>query len=765
MKMALADFGEPLYGGTLMGQLVYLNPDSTYPQPPGGAPKCSPAPCNYACSPLNASTPPFVMKRTPGQKVIMLVDRGPSNLPGLAPCYFLDKVWNAQMAGADAVLVANDRPGDLTTAEVPESDDILREEFARLTVSAAMISLEDADFLKGFLKGPSAAPVSLVLNWTNILPTQKQVSWELWTNSNDECGVLCKEQKEFVKAMGPIAQALQSSNATVFTPHYMVWNCPENYTQTPECVSECINNGRYCSPDPDLDPAAISTGYSGKDVVLMNMRQLCIHKLATKAGRPGLWWDYVTQVGELCPMATNNYTAECSDRVVAAIGTLSLAEFHACADVVASSDPSGRIEVLERELDALSYVGADGATSVVSMIPSVRINGKLFRGSLDKAGVMRALCSAFPKDHEPSVCNEKWVSEDECAVDGPGWDACMTSSHSSNATQRNHCVNTFLGYSCECAPGWMRGFNSDGQEVCSDVNECTETGITIAQDACSCERCACINTIGSYRCTGPLPDMCTAENKFGGCWNAVVEGRSYNACVDTAAEYIARAAKGLVKDDSKWTTCKCPGCFYPELSATGQEGCLAACNLTDSCRGGVGGVSVFFIVLATIAATAGLMALAYHTVLRQRMGEEVKEIMSQYMPLEERGRMQQQGNGGGGGGPPSRPSGPARFYGSSGSSSGGGDQNGTGRNAGFAPPAVRDAEDPAGLGGSKGGGSFLAGLTLGGGGGGGRWAASPGSGARKEGGAGSGGIGMEERGPLMGGAVGRGSSELFSLEE
>lgn len=38
-----------------------------------------------------------------------------------------------------------------------------------------MISLEDADFLKSFLKGPSAAPVSLVLNWTNILPTQKQV--------------------------------------------------------------------------------------------------------------------------------------------------------------------------------------------------------------------------------------------------------------------------------------------------------------------------------------------------------------------------------------------------------------------------------------------------------------------------------------------------------------------------------------------------------------------------------------------------------------
>lgn len=55
----------------------------------------------------------------------------------------------------------------------------VREEFARLTISAAMISLEDADFLKGLLKGANAAPVSLVLNWTNILPTQKQVSGTL----------------------------------------------------------------------------------------------------------------------------------------------------------------------------------------------------------------------------------------------------------------------------------------------------------------------------------------------------------------------------------------------------------------------------------------------------------------------------------------------------------------------------------------------------------------------------------------------------------
>ncbi len=35
------------------------------------------------------------------------------------PCYFIDKVYHAQLAGADAVLVANDMPGDLSTAVPP----------------------------------------------------------------------------------------------------------------------------------------------------------------------------------------------------------------------------------------------------------------------------------------------------------------------------------------------------------------------------------------------------------------------------------------------------------------------------------------------------------------------------------------------------------------------------------------------------------------------------------------------------------------------
>ena len=65
--------------------------------------------------------------------------------------------------------------------------------------------------------------------------------------------------QEFV----PVARELEG-NWTRFTPHYIVWVCPESYRASDECQSQCIHNGRYCTPDPDGD---LQAGYSGRDIV------------------------------------------------------------------------------------------------------------------------------------------------------------------------------------------------------------------------------------------------------------------------------------------------------------------------------------------------------------------------------------------------------------------------------------------------------------------------------------------------------------------
>ena len=91
----------------------------------------------------------------------------------------------------------------------------------------------------------------------------ERVEWEFWTNSGDECGAKCDSQKAFIRDFSAVATSLEQGGYTQFTPHYVTWLCPPEYINDPACVSQCINNGRYCCPDPDDD---LSRGYSGRVV-------------------------------------------------------------------------------------------------------------------------------------------------------------------------------------------------------------------------------------------------------------------------------------------------------------------------------------------------------------------------------------------------------------------------------------------------------------------------------------------------------------------
>ena len=79
--------------------------------------------------------------------------------------------------------------------------------------------------------------------------------------------------------------------------------------------------GRYCAPDPEQDFGA---GYDGKDVVVENLRQLCVHRVANESGRPWTWWDYVMDYKIRCSMKEKKYTKTCAEDVVTALGEFSV---------------------------------------------------------------------------------------------------------------------------------------------------------------------------------------------------------------------------------------------------------------------------------------------------------------------------------------------------------------------------------------------------------------------------------------------------------
>lgn len=84
-------------------------------------------------------------------------------------------------------------------------------------------------------------------------------------------------------------------------------------------------------------------------------------------------------------------------------------------------------------------------------------------------------------------------------------------------------------------------------------------------------------------CTGPLPNMCTAEHNYGNCWKDTINGKLYTACKDTIKLYKWQSQYGILNETTPTFECSCPACFR-ELPG---GGCEPACDLSH-CDGQLG---------------------------------------------------------------------------------------------------------------------------------------------------------------------------------
>ncbi|KAF2564420.1 hypothetical protein F2Q70_00013948 [Brassica cretica] len=446
-ECALGNFGVPQYGGSMSGSVVY--------------PKAN----QKACKNFEDFDISF-RSRVAGLPTFVLVDRG--------DCYFTLKAWNAQRAGAATILVADNRPEPLITMDAPEDETADAEYLQNITIPSALLSRSLGSAIKTAID--QGEPVRISLDWRDALPhPNDRVAYELWTNSNDECGSKCDAQIRFLKRFKGAAQILEKGGYTRFTPHYITWYCPEAFLASRQCKSQCINGGRYCAPDPEQD---FSRGYNGRDVIIQNLRQACFFRVMNESGKPWIWWDYVTDFAIRCPMKHEKYNKQCADQVIRSLG------------------------------------------------------------KLERSAVLKALCSGFRETTEPPICLTEDIETNECLQNNGGcWEDKTTNITACRDTFRGrvcqcpivqgvkflgdgytHCEasgalrcginnggcwkHTQMGrtYSacrddhskgCKCPPG----FKGDGLKNCEDVNECEE------KTACQCRGCKCKNTWGSYECS------------------------------------------------------------------------------------------------------------------------------------------------------------------------------------------------------------------------------------------------------------------------
>ena len=440
-------FGIPNYGAILVGQVAFV------PENAAG------------CSEFFASLPP--------DKDILLVDRG--------SCYFVEKAYHAQVAGAKAVIVADNISEDLLTMASPENRPELAAIIAKLTIPTVLVTKEAGDQIKQQLQR-STAPVTVEIDWSeSIAHGEKKVKWEYWFTTNDACGGVCTAQKTFFKNFRDTASSMEDQGYTEFTPHVMLKNCPYGGY---ECDGDCIRGRRYCAVEPI--PSQFADKYSGADVVEMNARHLCAFQVASAASPPPpggsiaptgtgtrKWWDFASRFATSCSVETGTFTADCAHQQLQAAG-IDVAAVEQCVGV---RDTDAPLDILEAQLAAQIDAEGSGRGRVI-LLPTVVINYDQYRGSLTPGGVLRALCSGFAEGTEPSTCLSGGLEVDECAA---GTHGCWTQG------ELTACVDTFRGFSCRCPAGW----EGDGH-TCTDIDECT-LGIS------GCDQ-ICINTPGSYHC-------------------------------------------------------------------------------------------------------------------------------------------------------------------------------------------------------------------------------------------------------------------------
>ncbi|KAG0488950.1 hypothetical protein HPP92_007761 [Vanilla planifolia] len=551
---AIGNFGIPQYGGSLAGVIVYPKENV------------------MACDEFSNSFP-----SKPGAlPTFLLVDRG--------ACVFAKKVLNAQNAGASAVLVVDDTNEPLITMDLPHEDDEAEKYIQNVTIPSALIDKKFGEELKKAVS--SGQMVNVNLDWREAVPhPDERVEYELWTNSNDECGAKCDMLMEFIKDFKGAAQLLEKGGYSQFTPHYITWYCPEAFILSKQCKSQCINNGRYCAPDPEQD---FSIGYEGKDVVVENLRQLCVFKVANESRKPWIWWDYVTDFHIRCPMKEKKYNKRMdAERIQKCMGNV---------------NEDAENSILKEEQDAQIGKGSRGD---VTILPTLVVNNRQYRGKLEKKAVLKAICSGFEETTEPAACLSDEIETNECNDNNGG---CWQDK----AANITACKDTFRGRVCECPLFNGVQFKGDGYSHCEAIG----------------------------------PGRCRINN--GGCWQETHNSTTFSACQDSKCQcppgFIGDGIKNCedVDECKEKIACQCPECSCKntlggyECTCSGDllyikehDTCIS--KKVDATKASWTAVWILLIILAAISGGAYML---YKYRLRSYMDSEIRAIMAQYMPLD-----------------------------------------------------------------------------------------------------------------------------------
>lgn len=362
---SLANFGNPPYGSHIIGRLyAYKETNIT------GCLQLPPINFEFGSNAINYP--------------ILILNRG--------NCSFVVKVRNAQAIGASAVIIIDN------IIESPENVMMIDDGTAgNIYIPSVLISKSNGEVLKNYVLSHQTIKTRVQITFEMPNPDNR-VEYEIWMSSENT------ELREFLSDFSQYAKNLIPN--TLMTPHYVLWYSVERSKEgflTEH--KDCLGGGRYCAPDPDLDNGP----RTGREIVIENLRQICLYNYLTGQKKVNLWWDYIKGFKEC---TGNNFNTKCSDNSLKLIG-IKTSIIQECIDnsVLGPDIKINDNSLLRLEREAMLARG-------IFFYPSLIINNQTFRGDLESVEVMTALCAGF-KD-QPSYCLEYFddISDKNTVEDG-----------------------------------------------------------------------------------------------------------------------------------------------------------------------------------------------------------------------------------------------------------------------------------------------------------------------------------------------------------
>lgn len=349
---ATSTFGAPFYGDRVLGRLVY-----------------GPSKGHSWCTEDDYEVPSPDKMQKPGTQYdevrlinIIVVRRG-------GECAITQKVRVARAKGAHAVVVVDKADSPLTSEKMAHA--VVRNDGSADNVHIPSVLISKDDGLE-LIDAAKTHTVIIELAWT--VPSNHAVDMQFWMSS------VSPESLTFLKDFAPKRQAL--NKLMNFQPHFQVFEIEDGEFQTKQSLcwdATGPDAGKFCAEDPD-GPGPLT----GKDVLLENVRQLCIHQIyklevpmelfKLKIFWSPQYWNYMAAFGDTCPV--EKFGTACSEELMAKV-EIDKAKVDSCIQ-------SSYREKLEAEASRKAWSPR-----------AVQINGWRYSGILDADLVTHAVCAGF----------------------------------------------------------------------------------------------------------------------------------------------------------------------------------------------------------------------------------------------------------------------------------------------------------------------------------------------------------------------------------